>query len=386
MSSWKFGAYGIGAVTVLAGIWACSGGSSSSGGGSSSGSTRAINANLTTVGTVTVTGGSCTKTTRDTSSCQSARTALGLSGDWLSFSCNVVLGLANASLASVTTYASATYVTVTAVGLPDHKSNFYSTSGTYSFTANSYTVTGNYADMNKSFTPSFPNPNTTAQQSYVFYIPISPVSTTHASMAMGPVGVAIDGTPIYNNLAANSDNIFAEAYSFDECQGHPANGGTYHYHSEPYAISYQDSNLVGVMRDGYFIYGRYDYNGSTDLDVSNTSSTAYIYGGHVGASPTTGTGNVFHYHATKNRGCYHRNTAGTTVYADDGNITVNGTNPCSGPTAGGTDTTVYFMSGHGNGGTFATPPTATDNSGTMLNATPATRSYYGSVAGTCTGC
>ena len=352
---------------------------------STSTSTRAVNANLTTVTSVTSPyGGTCTKTTRDTSSCQSARTALSLSGDWLSFSCNVVLGLATSSFASTTNYASATYVSVTFTGVPDHTSNYYPTSGSYSFSANSYTVTGTYSSMYSAYTTSYPNPNTLSQQSYIMYIPISPTSATHASMGMGVVGVAIDGTPIYNSLAASTDNIYAEAGSFDQCQGHPDSSSKYHYHSEPYPISYQDSNLVGVMRDGYFVYGRYDYGGSSDIDVSNTGSDAYIYGGHVGTAPSTGTGSRFHYHATKGYGCYHRN--GSTIYADDGNVTVDGTSPCTGPTAGGTIVTAYFLTGHGNGGTFLSVPTATDNGGTMRNPTAAQRYYYGSAAGSCTGC
>lgn len=382
MSKLKYTAYGVLATVVAIGIWACSSAKSNSGGGSSS-TSRAINANLTEVGTVTVTGGSCTKTVRDTSSCKAAREALGLSGDWLSFSCNVVLGLANSSMASVTDYSSATYVTVTATGLPDHKSNFYATSGSYSFTANGYTVAGTYAAMNRSYTPSFPNPFSITQKSYVFYIPINPVATTHATMGMGPVGVSVDGVPIYNNLAANTDNIFAEAYSFDECQGHPATGGTFHYHSEPYAISYQDSNLIGVLRDGFFVYGRYDYGGSTDLNNSNTASVEYEFGGHEGPSPTTNTGNRFHYHANPVRGCYHRNTSGSTIYSDDGNVTVDGSNPCT--SGSGTNTLVYFLTGMGNGGTFATLPTPTD-AATMVNNTVAQRRYWGSAAGTCTGC
>jgi hypothetical protein len=190
--------------------------------------------------------------------------------------------------------------------------------------------------------------------------------------------------PIYNSLASSTDNIFAEAGSFDQCQGHPDSSSKYHYHSEPYGISYQDSNLIGVMRDGYFVYGRYDHSSTTDIDVTNASSDAYIYGGHVGTVPTSGTGNVFHYHATKAYGCYHR--SGNTIYADDGNVTVDGSNPCTGPTSGGTPVTAYFLTGHGNGGTFMTVPTAADNSGTMTNHTVATRKYYGSVAGSCTGC
>lgn len=376
--SWIIAISTIAPLTVL-GFLACSK-STTTTATSSSSTTRTIDTNQTTVASVTTSyGGTCTKVTRDTSSCQSSRTALGLSGDWLSFSCNVVLGLATSAKASTTTYSSATYVTVTFVGLPDRTSNYYPTSGTYSFSANGYTVTGSYSSLYKAYTTTYANPNSIAQQSFVMYIPISPTTTTHATQAMGPVGVSIDGVPLYNNLASTTDNIFAEAGSFDECQGHPSgeNNGTYHYHSEPYAISYQDSNLIGVMRDGFFVYGRYDYGSTTDVDVSSTSSDAYIYGGHVGSSPVDGTGSRFHYHATKFTGCYHM--SGTSHYSDDGNTTC---------TLGGTGTlvTAYFITGHGNGGVFATVPTSTVDGATMVKNTAAVRYYYGSVAGDCTGC
>ncbi len=343
---------------------------------------RSIDANQTVVATVTSPyGGTCNKVTRDTSSCQSARTALGLSGDWLSFSCNVTLGLKTAGGAETTTYSSAAFVTVTFYAIPDHPSNYFQSSGYYSFTANGESVAGNYSAMYAAYTTTYTDPNMIAQQSYVLSIPINPSSATHASQGMGVIGVSIDGVPLYNNLAAQTDNIYAEAGSFDTCQGHPSNenGGNYHYHSEPFAISYQDSNLIGIMRDGYFIYGRYDNGSTTDVDISNTSSDAYIYGGHVGSNPVDGTGSRFHYHATKSVGCYHM--SGQQHYTDDGNTT------CSLGT-GGSLVTAYFLTGHGNGGTFATIPSGTQvvGGGTMVNNTAALRYYYGSVAGACTGC
>ena len=75
--------------SVGAFIVACSKSSGTSS-DSDSALTRAIDAYQTVVASVTSPwGGTCNKVTRDTSSCQSAREALGLSGDWLSFSCNV---------------------------------------------------------------------------------------------------------------------------------------------------------------------------------------------------------------------------------------------------------------------------------------------------------
>ncbi len=352
----------------------------------STSSTRAINANISSLLSVTTPyGGTCEQLTRDTSSCKSAREALGLSGNWLNFSCNVVLGLATSSGSSTTTFSNATYVTVTIVDLPDYTSNYYETSGSYSFTANGYTVAGTFASVYSAYTTTYPDPSTISSQSISMNIPISPTSSGTKTMSAGIVGVSINGIGIYNNLADATDNIFAEAGSFDQCQGHPANG-QYHYHSEPYSISYNDSSLIGVMRDGFFIYGRKDYNGSIPgstsmLQTAGTSSTLYKYGGHTGVDPISNSGNTFHYHLTEWEGCYDR--TGATKSPDDGetNDTLN-----TGVTAScaGTWVDTWFMTGHGNGGAFMTVPTGL-NSQSPSQTTAGIRYYYGT-PGTCTGC
>src|SRR5205823_11194833 len=92
---------------------------------------------------------------------------------------------------------------------------------------------------------------------------------------------------LFSNVAAPGDDIYLEAATFDPCRAHPTQTGVYHYHSEPYAISSNDSNLIGVMRDGYFVYGRKDADGSTPaLDAA---------GGHTGTTPDSATP-VYHYH------------------------------------------------------------------------------------------
>lgn len=349
--------------------------------------TRTLTANTTKGSAVTTAyGGTCYTLTRDTSSCQSARTALGLSGNWLNFSCNVVLGLATAGGASTTSYSSAAYVTITSVDLPDYTSNYFPTSGTYSFTANSYTVTGNYSDMYSAYTTTYPNPGTNAAQSVVMSIPITP-NTTQTTMGAGITGMAINGVGIYNNMADATDSIFAEAGSFDQCQGHPA-GSQYHYHSEPYSISYNDNAVIGIMRDGYWIYGRKDYNGTTPgsisgLQTAGTSSTIYKFGGHTGVDPITGSGSTFHYHLTQWTGCYHQ-TAGVKSVDDAQSLneTVVLNNPVG--TCGGSTVDTWFLTGRGNGGVFMSVP------GGLTAQTPGTntagaRYYYGST-GSCTGC
>ena len=86
---------------------------------------------------------------------------------------------------------------------------------------------------------------------------------------------------------------------------------TYHYHAEPYALTYDDDALIGVMRDGYFVYGRRDADGSTPGTLAaqiaggtGDDNTLYIYGGHTGTAPSSADSNAFHYHLTEWKGCF----------------------------------------------------------------------------------
>ena len=105
------------------------------------------------------------------------------------------------------------------------------------------------------------------------------------------IGLTISGVPIFGNFAAPGDDIYRESMTFDRCGAHPENTGNYHYHAEPYAISYNDSNFVGVMRDGFPIYGRLDKDGS--------KPTVDAYGGHTGTTPDSPGTPVYHYHVNE---------------------------------------------------------------------------------------
>jgi hypothetical protein len=382
-------------LAIIGGIIFACGKKSSSSSSSTTSTTRSLTAFQTDGASIPTsapaTTGTCTQLTRATTSCQSSREALGLSGNWLSFSCNVVIGLATSSGASTTSYADATYITLTTPDLPDYKTNYYTTTGSYSFTAYDYTVEGTFDSLYTSYTTAYPDPNTIASQSAVLSIPITPSAAASETQTMsgGVVGMTINGVLIYDNVAANTDNIFEEAGSFDPCQGHASSeeGGRYHYHGEPYAISYDDNLLIGVMRDGYFIYGRKDYDGTVP---SNSSGDMYTYGGHAGYnSPVDGTSyaGTFHYHANLWEGCYDRDGSGNS-YADDGLgsacVSDTGANTGSGS---GTSISAYFLTGKGNGGVFDTIPTSFASSTTAItNNVTAIRYYYGTPASTCTGC
>lgn len=357
---------------------------------SSFSASRTVDANTTKVSNI---GGLCYYLTRDTTHCQATRTAIGLSGNWLNFSCNVTLGLADSAKNSTEIFSHASYVTASFTSIPDYGSHYFAQTGTYYFTGNDDTVGGFYKDLYDATLPTYPESHYITQKNITLYIPINPSQAgSTQTMGNGVVGVAVNGVPIYSSIASSTANVYYEHYSYDPCRGLPDSSGIYHYRSLPYSISNKisalsaGSNLIGVMLDGFFIYGPYDYGSTTDLTVTNTSSDLYIYGGHAGSVPTTGTGNIFHYHATKSYACFHR-YSGYSV-SDDGTLsTDNTTNPCTVADGGGNfgiPITEYFLTGHGNGGTFATIPTISNGS-QVTNNTVGIRYYYGT-PGTCSGC
>ncbi|HEY1553124.1 MAG TPA: YHYH protein [Kofleriaceae bacterium] len=211
-----------------------------------------------TTATSTITNG-CALLERDTSSCNTSRAAQDLAGFWLKFSCRVTLA------------ASAGSIELDSDDQPDYESNYFAAT----------------SPCHIAYTTQFPDPNTIAVQHVAMTVPASP-SGGSGAMALGAVGMALDGVAIFDNQAAPGDDIFDESGSFDQCQGHPQQQGVYHYHSEPYAISYADDAFIGVMRDGNPIYGRYDPDGSLPtLDAS---------GGHTGVTVDSPTTPIYHYH------------------------------------------------------------------------------------------
>jgi hypothetical protein len=128
------------------------------------------------------------------------------------------------------------------------------------------------------------------------------------------------------------------------------------------------------MLDGYWLYGRRDFNNADQsTNWTGTSDDLYVYGGHVGASPLDGTGSAFHYHVTAWTACYDETfgNGGATHASDDGAAT------CT--QSSGKSVTAYFLTGHGNGGVFKQVPSG------VTTSTPAVRYLYGS-AGSCSGC
>ncbi len=204
----------------------------------------------------------CTLLGRDTSPCMESRMSAGLTGLWLEFSCRVTV--------TPTTIDGKQHVRLQADSQPDYPSNYFPEDH----------------PCYRAYVPPEPNPNTIFPRSIVMDVPVIP-DTSIQPMPPGTVGLSLNGIPLHSNRAAQGMDIYIAALSYDQCAGHPTAMDVYHYHSEPYSISYDDANFIGVMRDGYAVYGRRDPDGSIP--------TLDDVGGHTGptlhsASP------VYHYH------------------------------------------------------------------------------------------
>ncbi|MGV6831572.1 MAG: YHYH protein [bacterium] len=112
------------------------------------------------------------------------------------------------------------------------------------------------------------------------------LASSSTSTSLGAIGIAISGAAIFNDQEGNGP-LDQAAGSLDHTGAH-IGPGVYHYHLEPKAWSNDDGNLIGIMSDGFFIYGRKDFDGNypTDLDES---------GGHFGPTPHNPDGE-YHYH------------------------------------------------------------------------------------------
>lgn len=184
-------------------------------------------------------------------------------------------------------------VVVRTTDLPDHKSPYWGVGN-----ANYEAPTAGVAV----------NPNKIASQSIVFRVPMAPAAATASDTPLGPMGVALNGVVLFNQYAAGRTPLTSEIFSFDRYNGHPSPSNQYHYHVEPLWLttSLGKATFIGVLLDGFPVYGTIDQNGSApgDLDSCN---------GHTGVTADYPQG-IYHYHVTSAppyiSGCFH-GTPGT---------------------------------------------------------------------------
>lgn len=134
------------------------------------------------------------------------------------------------------------------------------------------------------------NPNVPTNQNWTFKIPRFPVPNTGTltNVGGGQIGVLKNGVVFFNAgdaMTYNNGGIwhrnaqYFEAVGFDTSGGHPAPGGSYHYHinmSRVYtANSSQHSPIVGYMFDGYPVYGSYAYSNVNGTGGIRRMKTGY---------------------------------------------------------------------------------------------------------------
>jgi hypothetical protein len=158
-----------------------------------------------------------------------------------------------------------TEVTIETTGEPNHKTVYWGEGEDLYLEENDVATT-----------PSLITERDLSSSITVDAVPQLASSTT--STQLGTVGVAVSGAYIYNDQEGNGA-LDAAAVSLDWTGGH-IGPDLYHYHLEPKAFSNDDEKLVGILKDGFFIYGRKcNSTGTypTDLDSSggHTSTTQH---------------------------------------------------------------------------------------------------------------
>ncbi|CAH8290692.1 YHYH protein [Mariniflexile fucanivorans] len=176
---------------------------------------------------------------------------------------------------AVTIFLEGDKVVIETTGLPNHKSVYWgSASSLY------------LAEPDVSTTPSIMSSNNNATTMTVDATPNLSGSTV--ATALNTIGIAVSGASIFNDSEGNGP-LSSAAASLDWTGAH-IGPGVYHYHLEPKAFTDDDSNLVGILKDGVFLYGRKcDSTGTypADLDAS---------GGHTSATQYTAGEAEYHYH------------------------------------------------------------------------------------------
>ncbi len=209
------------------------------------------------------------------------------------------------------------------------------------------------------------NPNHIGSQTIEFRIPANPqVAVTHAATPLGPIGVAVNGVPLFNQYAGPNQPLTNEINSFDQYGGHPQQTSMYHYHAEPYALTTVNGSdsLIGYLLDGFPVYGPKE-NG-----ITITNADLDQYHGHFG--PTADySGGIYHYHITAAspyiNGTGFYGTAGTITYTLSASPTPTATTAAATPTA---TSTVIYVPGVGGIAQESDLPQAPAQSSTALRS------------------
>ena len=176
-------------------------------------------------------------------------------------------------------------ITLESTGFPNHQSYYWDTTNPL--------YNGNDACM----TSTMPTPHSIDDETmgFSFIVDTAPtLASSPTETGLGTIGLCTSGAPIYNEQEGNNFPIDETLATTMDCGGGHGGPTGYHYHLEArntdYGLSHDNDQLVGIMTDGFLLYGR-KCNSTGDYPVNLDDS-----GGHISTSQHSDGENFYHYH------------------------------------------------------------------------------------------
>ena len=182
-------------------------------------------------------------------------------------------------------------VVIESNGLPNHTSPYWSNTTERQTTDPMGSV--KYTNANTTANhPLFVEPTATTYEmmapgniddfngSYSLTVSATPkLANNTTATGLGPIGIAVSGAMIYDDQEGPNVPLDNAIGSLDYTGAHTG-PQSYHYHLEPKAFTNDDDNLIGIISDGFFVYGRKCASTETyptDLDASGGHTTITKY-------------------------------------------------------------------------------------------------------------
>lgn len=139
------------------------------------------------------------------------------------------------------------------------------------------------------------SPGNIGTANYNLTVPAAPeLASSSSQTGLGAIGISVTGVPIYNQSEGPTDVTEGTASGFDWAGGHSGPTG-YHYHieardaGETSPLTIDDDQLLGIMSDGFLIYGR-KCNSTGDYPTDGDASNGHVSMTQHGDEP------FYHYH------------------------------------------------------------------------------------------
>ncbi len=213
-------------------------------------------------------------------------------------------------------YVSGSNIVLLSQNVPNTKSSYY----------------GSSSPLYEARTTTGTNPNSTISQKLAYTIPSTATQGTGkdgTQAGLVSIGMTVNGLAIFNNAAAPPDVLATEATTFDNYQGHPQNTGVYHHHAAVPQVcdgaastsntgACANSALIGIILDGYAIYGQKCDNGTATTTDDFTPTLDSLHG-HTAVTQHFSTA-TYHYHYVFDSTATINTLMGSYFYGNKGSV------------------------------------------------------------------